>query len=274
MSGLLERFPSPAVMGVINVTPDSFSDGGDYLQPEPAAAHGVELEQQGADLVDIGGESTRPGAEPISAEREMARVVPVIELLRARSEVPISIDTMKAEVARAAIAAGAGFVNDVTALRNDPEMASVVAAAGVPVCLMHMQGTPKTMQDDPRYADVVAEVSEFLLERAAYAESQGIARELICVDPGIGFGKTLEHNLTLLHRLDRIVAVGYPVLIAVSRKRFLGRITGRAEKERTAATVAANLSALARGAWMFRVHDVGPNREALNVAAAIERERA
>jgi len=274
MSGLLERFPSPAVMGVINVTPDSFSDGGDYLQPEPAAAHGVELEQQGADLVDIGGESTRPGAEPISAEREMARVVPVIELLRARSEVPISIDTMKAEVARAAIAAGAGFVNDVTALRNDPEMASVVAAAGVPVCLMHMQGTPKTMQDDPRYADVVAEVSEFLLERAAYAESQGIARELICVDPGIGFGKTLEHNLTLLHRLDRIVAVGYPVLIAVSRKRFLGRITGRAEKERTAATVAANLSALARGAWMFRVHDVGPNREALDVAAAIERERA
>jgi len=274
MSGLLERFPSPAVMGVINVTPDSFSDGGDYLQPEPAAAHGVELEQQGADLVDIGGESTRPGAEPISAEREMARVVPVIGLLGARSEVPISIDTMKAEVARAAIAAGAGFVNDVTALRNDPEMASVVAAAGVPVCLMHMQGTPKTMQDDPRYADVVAEVSEFLLERAAYAESQGIARELICVDPGIGFGKTLEHNLTLLHRLDRIVAVGYPVLIAVSRKRFLGRITGRAEKERTAATVAANLSALARGAWMFRVHDVGPNREALDVAAAIERERA
>ena len=270
-AALGERFPAPAVMGVINVTPDSFSDGGDFLQPQRAAEHGLSLHRQGADLIDIGGESTRPGAEPISAERELARVVPVIELLRAQAPVAISIDTMKAEVARAAIAAGAGFVNDVTALRHDPDMAGVVRDAGVPVCLMHMQGTPRTMQDDPRYADVVAEVCEFLLERAQFAESQGIARELICLDPGIGFGKTIDHNLTLLRRLDRVVALGYPVLIAVSRKRFLGRITGRAERERTAGTVAANLAAFARGAWMFRVHDVGPNREALDVAAAIER---
>ena len=268
---LTERFPAPAVMGVINVTPDSFSDGGDNLQPDVAIAYGLEIERAGADIIDIGGESTRPGAEPVPVERELQRVIPVIEGLRAQSDVPISIDTMKAEVARRAIAAGADFVNDVTALRHDPEMAGVVADAGVPVCLMHMLGTPRTMQDDPRYGDVVAEVSEFLVQRAQHAESAGIDRGLICIDPGIGFGKTIVHNLTLLRDLDRIAALGYPVLVALSRKRFLGQITGQAEKQRVAGTVAANLEAFRRGGWMFRVHDVGPNREALLVAAAVER---
>jgi dihydropteroate synthase len=273
-TALTRRFPAPSVMGVINVTPDSFSDGGDYLQPEAAIAHGLSLAAAGADLIDIGGESTRPGAEPVSAERELARVIPVVEGVVARSGVPVSIDTMKAEVARRAIEAGATFVNDVSALRHDPEMVEVVRAAGVPVCLMHMQGTPQTMQDDPRYFDVVAEVSEFLIERARFAESRGIPRELICVDPGIGFGKTIEHNLTLLRDLDRIAALGYPVLVALSRKRFLGQITGQAEKERVAGTVAANLEAFRRGGWMFRVHDVAPNREALDVAAAVRRGHA
>jgi dihydropteroate synthase len=266
---LTRRFPPPAVMGVINVTPDSFSDGGDYLDPAAAISHGLELVEQGAVLIDIGGESTRPGAQPVLADDELARVIPVIEGLVARTPVPISIDTMKAEVARRALDAGATFVNDVSALRHDPEMVSVVAAAGVPVCLMHMQGTPRTMQDDPRYADVTGEVAEFLLERARFAEAAGVSRELICVDPGIGFGKTMEHNLTLLRELDQIVMLGYPVLIAVSRKRFLGQITGRAERQRTAGTIAANLEAFGRGAWMFRVHDAGPVREALDVAAAI-----
>ncbi|MDX6547140.1 MAG: dihydropteroate synthase, partial [Gaiellales bacterium] len=238
---LTRRFPPPAVMGVINVTPDSFSDGGDYLDPTAAIAHGLELVEQGAVLIDIGGESTRPGAQQVPADDELARVIPVIEGLVARTQVPISIDTMKAEVARRALDAGASFVNDVSALRHDPEMARVVAAACVPVCLMHMQGTPRTMQNDPRYADVTGEVAAFLLERARFAEAAGVDRELICVDPGIGFGKTMEHNLTLLRELDQIVALGYPVLIAVSRKRFLGQITGRAERQRTAGTIAANL---------------------------------
>ncbi|HYW29069.1 MAG TPA: dihydropteroate synthase [Gaiellales bacterium] len=268
---LAERFPAPAIMGVINVTPDSFSDGGDNLQPEVAVEYGLELERAGADIIDIGGESTRPGAEPVTVKRELQRVIPVIEGLRERSAIPISVDTMKAEVARRAIAAGAGFVNDVTALRHDPEMAGVVAEARVPLCLMHMQGTPRTMQNDPRYADVVGEVSEFLLERAGYAEAAGIDPGLICIDPGIGFGKTIEHNLTLLRDLGRIARLGFPVLVAVSRKRFLGQITGQAEKQRVAGTVAANLEAFRRGGWMFRVHDVAPNREALLVAAAVAR---
>ncbi len=266
---LTRRFPAPAVMGVINVTPDSFSDGGDHLEPSAAIAHGLRMAEQGAVLIDIGGESTRPGAAQVPLDEELARVIPVIEGLAARTSVPISIDTMKAEVARRALEAGATFVNDVSALRHDPEMMAVVARAAVPVCLMHMQGTPSTMQDDPHYRDVTREVAAFLLERARYAEAGGIARELICLDPGIGFGKTMEHNLALLRELDQIVQLGYPVLVAVSRKRFLGQITGRAERERTAGTIAANLEAYGRGAWMFRVHDVGPVREALDVAGAI-----
>jgi dihydropteroate synthase len=272
-AGLVDRFPGPAVMGVINVTPDSFSDGGDFLDPRAAIDHGLALAADGADLIDIGGESTRPGAEPVSLEQELARVLPVVEGLSAATSVPISIDTTKAEVARRAVAAGATFVNDVSALRHDPGMAEVVRESAAGLCLMHMQGTPRTMQDDPQYADVVSEVAGFLLERAGFAEAQGIDPTLICIDPGIGFGKTIEHNLTLLRDLDRIVALGYPVLVAVSRKRFLGKITGRAEKQRLAGTVAANLEALHRGAWMFRVHEVAANREALDVATAVARGR-
>jgi dihydropteroate synthase len=269
VTGLRDRFPTPAVMGVVNVTPDSFSDGGLYLDPAAAIARGRELAAEGADLLDVGGESTRPGSDPVSAGVELDRVLPVIEGLVGAGAAPVSVDTMKAEVARQALAAGASFVNDVTALRHDPEMAGVIAEAGVPVCLMHMLGTPKTMQQDPRYQDVVAEVSEFLLERAAAAEAAGVPRDLICLDPGIGFGKTLDHNLELLAHLERLAGLGYPLLIAVSRKRFLGAITGRGEADRLAATIAANVAALERGAWMFRVHDVRPNREALDVCARI-----
>ena len=257
-------------MGVINVTPDSFSDGGEYLHPEIAVARGVALAAEGAGLLDVGGESTRPGSGGVTADVELDRVLPVIRGLREATDVPISIDTSKAVVAEQAIAEGAAFVNDVTALRGDPRMAGVVAEAGVPVCLMHMRGTPRTMQDDPRYDDVVAEVAAFLAERAQAAEASGIAREAICIDPGIGFGKTGEHNLSLLRRLEAIVAVGPPVVVGVSRKRFLGAIIGDPDAPRAVATAAANVEAVRRGAWMVRVHDVRETREALAVAAAVE----
>jgi len=267
---LPDRFPPPAVMGVINVTPDSFSDGGEYLDPGTAVARGVALVADGADVLDVGGESTRPGSDPVTAEVEMARVLAVIRGLREATDVPISIDTTKAVVAEAALAAGASFVNDVSAMRVDPRMADVVAAAGVPFCLMHMRGTPKTMQDDPRYDDVVAEVASFLAERVQVAREAGVSEDAICIDPGIGFGKTGEHNLLLLRHLDAIVAVGPPVVIGASRKRFLGAIIGDAERGRAVATAAANVEAVRRGAWMVRVHDVRETREALAVSAAIE----
>jgi dihydropteroate synthase len=267
---LPDRFPPPAVMGVINVTPDSFSDGGEHLDPGTAIARGVALVAEGADVLDVGGESTRPGSDPVTADVEMGRVLAVIRGLREATDVPISIDTTKAVVAEAAIAAGASFVNDVSAMRVDPRMAEVVAAAGVPVCLMHMRGIPKTMQDDPRYDDVVAEVATFLAERVRAAREAGISEDAICIDPGIGFGKTGEHNLSLLRHLDAIVAVGPPVVIGVSRKRFLGAIIGDADRARAVATAAANVEAVRRGAWMVRVHDVRETREALAVAAAIE----
>jgi dihydropteroate synthase len=253
-------------MGVLNVTPDSFSDGGRFLERGAAVAHGRALVAEGADLVDVGGESTRPGAEPVSEAVELDRVVPVIEALA--GDVPVSIDTSKAEVARAALGAGAAFVNDVTALRGDPAMAAVVAEAGVDLCLVHMKGEPRTMQDDPRYEDVVGEVRAFLEERLASATEAGIASERVWLDPGIGFGKTLEHNLELIRRLDEIVAIGQPVVFGASRKRFLGRLTGRPEEERVAGTVAANVLALERGASMLRVHDVAATRDALAVASA------
>jgi dihydropteroate synthase len=269
---LRERFPAPAVMGIVNVTPDSFSDGGRFLAPDDAIAHGLRLVAEGADLLDVGGESTRPGSDPVRADVELARVLPVIEALAARAGVPISIDTTKASVARAALAAGASMVNDVSAFRGDPDMAAVVAEAGVAVCHMHMLGRPKTMQDDPRYDDVVSEVAAFLAERARAAEAAGVDRACICVDPGFGFGKTADHNLALLRRLDAIAAVGYPVLVGVSRKRFVGALA-RSERfddaARVAGTVAANVAAFARGGWMFRVHDVLPNRAGLAVAAAV-----
>ena len=261
-------FARPAVMGVLNVTPDSFSDGGEFIDPEVAVALARAMAGEGAALVDVGGESTRPGAAPVGEGEEMRRVMPVVEALGEDGRVPISIDTSKAAVARAATAAGASFVNDVTALRGDPGMAEAVAAAGAEVCLVHMLGEPRTMQDDPRYGDVVAEVGGFLEERLAFAVAEGIEAERIWLDPGIGFGKTLEHNLELLRRLDEIVAIGRPVLFGASRKRFIGTLTGRAEQDRVAGTVAANVMAFERGAQMFRVHDVAPTRDALIVAGA------
>jgi dihydropteroate synthase len=262
------RFARPAVMGVLNVTPDSFSDGGAFLDPGAALAHAGQMRAAGADLIDVGGESTRPGAAPVSTAEELRRVMPVVEALGAEGSLPVSIDTSKASVASAALEAGASFVNDVTALRGDAAMAAVVARADADVCLMHMLGEPRTMQDDPRYDDVVSEVAAFLEERLAFAVAQGIAEERVWLDPGIGFGKTLAHNLELLRRLDVIVALGRPVVVGASRKRFIGALTGRAEEDRIAGTVAANVIAFERGAHMFRVHDVGPARDALAVASA------
>jgi dihydropteroate synthase len=256
-------------MGVVNVTPDSFSDGGAFLDPEAAIAHGLRLAFEGADLLDIGGESTRPGADPVGAEEERGRVVPVIAGIRARNPaVRISIDTSKAAVAAAALDAGADYVNDVTALRGDPGMAALVAERGVDVCLMHMVGTPRTMQQEARYGDVVADVAAFLAERVEAAVAAGIARERIEVDPGIGFGKTLDHNLELLRRLDELTALGRPLVLGTSRKSFLGKITGREAAERVPATLATLVMGLERGATTFRVHDVAPARDALAVAAA------
>ncbi len=262
------------VMGVVNVTPDSFSDGGQYLDPDAAAAHGLELERDGASILDVGGESTRPGAMPVPADEELRRVVPVIERLAARgSRAELSIDTTKAAIAARAVEVGASLVNDVTALRGDRDMAGVVAATGADCCLMHMLGDPRTMQDDPRYDDVVSDVKAFLEERLQFATGQGIAEGRIVLDPGIGFGKTVAHNLELLARIDELVALGRPVVVGSSRKSFLGRLTGRAVEERVAATIATNVLAYAGGARIFRVHDVAPAHDALKVAAATVRRR-
>ena len=258
-------------MGVVNVTPDSFSDGGLFLAPEAAVAHGRRLASEGADLVDVGGESTRPGSKPVPAEEELRRVLPVVEELASAIEPPISIDTSKAAVAKAALSAGASFVNDVSALRGDPAMAAVVAEAGVDLCLMHMKGEPRTMQDDPRYEDVVSEVKAFLEERLDCAVRQGIPEARIWLDPGIGFGKSLEHNLELLRRLGEIVAIGCPVVVGASRKRFIGALTGRPESERLAGSLAAAVAAYERGARMVRVHDVAATKDALAVAAGVGR---
>jgi dihydropteroate synthase len=260
------------VVGVVNVTPDSFSDGGRYLDSAAAIAHGLELEAEGAALLDIGGESTRPGASPVLEAEELRRVVPVIEGLISRgARARLSIDTSKAAVAVAALDAGATMVNDVTALRGDPRMADVVARSGADCCLMHMRGEPRTMQHEPRYDDVVSEVKGFLEERLAFAAAAGVAEDRITLDPGIGFGKTVEHNLELLIRLDEIVALGRPVMIGTSRKSFLGRITGRDVHDRLAGTIATNVLAYVRGARAFRVHDVAPVVDALKVAAATVR---
>ena len=254
-------------MGVVNVTPDSFSDGGEFLDPAAAIAHGRQLAEDGAAILDIGGESTRPGAQPVDADEELRRVLPVIEEL-VGTDAEISIDTTKAEVASRALAAGASIVNDVSAFRFAPELAEVVAEAGVDCCLMHMLGEPRTMQDDPRYDDVVADVKAFLEERMRFATDAGVSEDRIWLDPGIGFGKTLAHNLELLRRLDEIVALGRPVVVGTSRKSFLGKLTGKPEKERLPGTIATNVMALERGARIFRVHDVAEVAEALAVAAA------
>ncbi|HUA44333.1 MAG TPA: dihydropteroate synthase [Solirubrobacteraceae bacterium] len=257
------------IMGVVNVTPDSFSDGGRYLDAGAAIEHGLALEAEGATILDVGGESTRPGAAPVSEAKELQRVIPVIEgLIERGSGARISIDTYKSGVAARALAAGATLVNDVTALRGDPEMAGVVAAAGADCCLMHMLGDPRTMQRDPHYDDVVNDIKAFLAERMAFAARAGIARERILLDPGIGFGKTVAHNLELLRRLDEFLDLGRPVLIGTSRKSFLGRLTGRDVDDRVAATIATCVLAYERGASVFRVHDVAPVRDALTVTAA------
>ncbi len=262
------------LMGVVNVTPDSFSDGGLFLDPVAAIAHGLELLEQGAEILDVGGESTRPGAEPVGAAEELRRVLPVVEGLAARSGARISIDTSKASVARAALEAGATLVNDISALRGDPEMAAVVAQSGAECCLMHMLGEPRTMQGaggvgGPLYKDVVAEVKAFLEERLEFAVGEGIAEERVLLDPGIGFGKTLEHNLQLLRRLHELAALGRPLVVGTSRKSFLGRIlAGAAPAERLPGTIATCVLAYERGASVLRVHDVAPVRAALAVAAA------
>jgi dihydropteroate synthase len=255
------------IMGVVNVTPDSFSDGGRYLDPRAAVEHGRRLAAEGAQILDVGGESTRPGAADVPAAEELRRVLPVVEGL-AGAGPTVSIDTSKAAVAEPALDAGAGYVNDVTAFRGDPGLAGLVASRDVPCCLMHMLGTPRTMQDDPRYDDVVSEVKAFLAERLAFAVAEGVAEERVMLDPGIGFGKTIDHNLELLARLGEIAALGRPVVVGVSRKSFLGAITGREADERAVATAAANVLALERGASVFRVHDVRETLDALAVAAA------
>jgi dihydropteroate synthase len=250
-------------MGIVNVTPDSFSDGGVNFDSDAAAASARRMVDEGAAIVDVGGESTRPGSEGVSLDDELRRVVPVLE--RLGGEVPVSIDTSKADVARRALGLGAELVNDVTALRGDTAMAEVVAESGSYLCLMHMLGEPRTMQEDPRYDDVVSEVAAFLEERLAFATRAGIAEERICVDPGLGFGKTVEHNVELLNRLGELEALGRPVLVGASRKRFLGRLMG--EPEATVgpmpASIAAAVIAVAAGATLVRVHDVRETVEAL-----------
>jgi dihydropteroate synthase len=265
---LEQAFPRPAVLGVVNVTPDSFSDGGHYLRPEAAIALALGYLDEGAAMVDVGGESTRPGSEGVTAEVELSRIEPVLEHLQG---CPVSVDTSKAAVARRALELGAVMVNDVTALRGDPELGGVVADAGAYLCLMHMLGEPRTMQDDPRYDDVVSDVKAFLEERLAVAVQAGIPEERICLDPGIGFGKTVEHNLELLGRLDELVAIGRPVLVGASRKRFLGRLLGDPDAltGSVSAGVAVAVLAFERGASFLRVHDVRAHVEALEAARAV-----
>jgi dihydropteroate synthase len=255
-------------MGVVNVTPDSFSDGGVNLAPDDAAARARRMVEEGAAIVDVGGESTRPGAGPVSAEEELRRVVPVLE--RLEGDIPVSIDTSKAEVARRALELGAELVNDVTALRGDPDLAGVVADQGAYLCLMHMLGEPRTMQRDPRYDDVVADVVAFLEERLSAAVAAGIPEEWICLDPGIGFGKTVEHNFELIRRLDELTALGRPIVVGFSRKSSLGKLLGDpgATTGSTMASVGAAVAAYERGATILRAHDVREHVEALTAAAA------
>ena len=265
-----ERWPRPTVVGIVNVTPDSFSDGGTYASADDAAEVARRMLAEGAAFVDVGGESTRPGADPVDVDEELSRVLPVLDRLRGRR---VSIDTSRAEVARQALALGAELVNDVTALRRDPELAGVVADSGASLCLVHMQGEPRTMQEAPRYDDVVSQVSAFLEERLSHAVEAGVDEERICLDPGFGFGKTPEQNLALLRRIDELVALGRPVMVGISRKWTLARIVlgPDARVGTDAASVGAAVAAFDRGATLFRVHDVRSHVEALAVAAAVER---
>ncbi len=276
MRALKPRLKSdiPFVMGVLNVTPDSFSDGGDFVDLQAAVARGLDMLRNGADIVDVGGESTRPGAAPVPVEEELRRVIPVIKTLREQTAARISIDTFKPEVARAAIEAGADIWNDVNALREEGAVATA-AELGVPVILMHMEGSPATMQVDPQYRDVVGEVCEFLTERADIAMAGGVSADSIWLDPGIGFGKTLDHNLALMHDLDQVIRLGYPVLFGASRKRFIAAIDeGAEEMERLGGSLAAAMRAAQAGAAMVRVHDVRMTVQALKVQAAIKRGKS
>jgi dihydropteroate synthase len=263
------RLDRPRVIGIVNVTPDSFSDGGEHATTASAIAHGLKLAEEGADALDIGGESTRPGADEVPIEEELRRVIPVIEGLVAATSLPLSIDTSKPEVMRAAVAAGAGMINDVYALRREGAL-EAAAALGVPVILMHMLGEPRSMQESPRYDDVVADVHRFLAERIFAAEMSGIPKSRLVVDPGFGFGKTIEHNLALLARLERFVELGVPVLAGLSRKRTIGELTGRTDPhDRVHGSVAAHLIAAQRGARLLRVHDVAATVDALKVWEAV-----
>ena len=267
------RLDRTRIMGIVNVTPDSFSDGGAHAGTDAAVAHALKLVEEGVDLLDVGGESTRPGAGEVPVEDEMRRVVPVIERLARECAVPISVDTSKPEVMRAAVAAGAGMINDPYALRREGAL-EAAAALGVPVCLMHMQGTPQDMQDDPRYDDVVAEVHSFLAQRLFACEMAGIGKKKLLVDPGFGFGKNLEHNLKLLRQLSRIAELGVPVLAGLSRKGMIGKLTGRAVDQRDSGSAAAALIAAQNGASILRVHDVGATADALAIWRAVAAQDA
>lgn len=270
-TGKLDFSAGSLVMGILNITPDSFSDGGDYLEPSAAVTHGVQMAQQGAAILDVGAESTRPGSKPVSAADQIQRIVPVIKQLVEQVDIPISIDTYDPQVAQAALQAGASMINDITAFA-DEKMVAIAVEHRVPVILMHMQGTPQTMQQNPVYEDVVTEVLEYLMERAKYAESFGISSDRIFLDPGIGFGKTTEHNLQLLNRLDLFTELGYRVLIGTSRKRFIGPITGKTEpKERIFGTAATVALAIEKGASIVRVHDVPEMVEVVTIADAIQK---
>ena len=259
----LEFGNMPVLMGIVNVTPDSFSDGGKFFESDPAVEHAMQLVQHGAGILDIGGESTRPYSDPVAESEELRRVIPVIQRLGELTDTPISIDTSKSAVAREAVAAGATIINDVTGLEGDPEMAAVAAETLAGVCAMHMQGNPQTMQDAPAYRDVVGEIHGYLSDRAAALLKAGIARSRICLDPGIGFGKTHEHNLTLLREVGKFHRLGQPLLVGHSRKGFLGKILNDKNADRTSATVGVSLALAAAGVQVIRVHDVQPVREAL-----------
>ena len=264
----------PLVMGVLNVTPDSFSDGGRFLEPDAAVKHALEMVEEGADVIDIGAESSRPGAEPVPEEEELRRLIPVVREVFRRVEVPVSVDTTKAAVARRALDAGAAIINDISALQDDPAMAAVVAEAGAGLVLMHRQGTPKTMQQAPRYGDVVADVREFLRERMQAAGRAGIAADHILLDPGIGFGKNLSHNLALLARLEELRPLGRPILVGVSRKSFIGEALDRKAGDRLMGTAAAVAAAVLRGARMVRVHDVRAMKDVVRMVDAIATREA
>ena len=270
MNNFLKELHRPAIMGILNVTPDSFSDGGQYNRPELALQQALRMIDEGADIIDIGGESTRPGADAVSVDEELERVIPVIESLRKDSDVVISIDTSKAVVMREAVHAGAGMINDVAALAGEGAI-EMAAATGVPVCLMHMQGEPRTMQQSPEYPrGVVQEVMEYLLQRVEVAERAGISRDNLVIDPGFGFGKTLQHNFQLLEGLAELQSIGLPVLVGMSRKSMIGKLLGVGLEDRLAGSLAAAVLAMERGASIFRVHDVAETRQALMVVSACQ----